>query len=73
MVPDTTVEWYSGHTLYDRPRQVRWGSQWLEVIRVLERGYVPDGAYVKILASDQCIYLLRYSLDQDVWHVEAAV
>jgi hypothetical protein len=72
-VPDTTVEWYSGHTLYDRPRRVLWGSQWLAVINVLERGYVPDGAYVKILASDYGIYVLRYSLDQDVWRVDAAV
>ena len=73
MLPGTTVEWYSGYTLYDRPRRFLWGSKWLEVIKVLERGYVPDGAYVKILASDHCTYFLRYSLDQDVWHVDAAV
>ncbi len=73
MLSVTTVEWYSGYTLYDRPRRFLWKRQWLEVITVLERGYVPDGAYIKILASDHGIYRLEYSLDQDVWHVAASV
>jgi hypothetical protein len=67
-----TVEWYSGHTLYDRPHRFLWKGPWLEVIAVLERGYTPDGAFIKILASDHGIYLLEYSLNQDLWQVAAS-
>jgi hypothetical protein len=63
----TRIEWYSGHTLYDRPRRLLWKNRWLEVLSVLQRGYTPNGAFVKLLASDQGLYLLEYSLDQDCW------
>ena len=61
------LEWYSGYTRYDRPRRLLWKNQWLEVITVLQRGYTPSGAFMKLLASDQSIYLLEYSLNLDLW------
>jgi hypothetical protein len=63
------IEWYSGYTRYDKPRRLLWKNQWLEVIRVLQRSYAPNGALVKLLASDHHIYLLEYSLDLDLWRV----
>jgi hypothetical protein len=63
------IEWYSGHTRYDRPCRLLWKNQWLEVITVLQRGYNPSGAFVKLLASDHNIYVLEYSLDLDLWRV----
>ncbi len=63
------IEWYSGYTLYDRPRRLFWGGQWLTVVTILQRGYTPDGFFIKLLASDQGTYLLEYSSDQDVWRV----
>jgi hypothetical protein len=68
-IDSAPIEWYSGHRLYDRPRRLFWRQQWLEVITVLGRGYFPDGAYVKILASDHGVYLLEYSLSKDTWHI----
>jgi hypothetical protein len=64
-----TIEWYSGHTLFDQPRRLFWKNQWLEVLTVLERGYLPNGAYFKIMASDCGVYLLEYSLHHDSWHI----
>jgi hypothetical protein len=61
------LEWYSGYTRYDRMRRLLWKNQWLEVITVLQRGYTPSGAFMKLLASDQSIYLLEYSLNLDLW------
>jgi hypothetical protein len=68
----TLIEWYSGHTLYDRPRRLFWGDQWLEVMAVLERAYFPDGARCTILASDHGVYLLEYSSSNDAWHITAS-
>jgi hypothetical protein len=66
-MPQTFVEWYSGHTLYDRPRRLFWSGQWIEVVAILERGYTPDGAFFKIIASNQGIFLLKYCLYADAW------
>jgi hypothetical protein len=63
------LEWYSGYTRYDRPRRLLWKNQWFEVITLLQRGYTPNGAFMKLLASDQSIYLLEYSLNLDLWRV----
>jgi hypothetical protein len=69
MLSQMQVEWYSGYTLYDIPRRLFWSGQWFEVVSVLQRGYTPTGAFVKILASNQATFILRYSLCQDVWRI----
>ena len=63
------VEWYSGYTLYDSPRRLFWSGQWLEVVSILQRGCSPNGAFFKILASNQAIFILKYSRCQDLWHI----
>ena len=67
--PDRTVEWFSGHTLYDRPRRLFWSGQWLDVISIRQRGYTPDGAFIKIIASNHSFFLLQYSVGSDAWHI----
>lgn len=67
--PHMTVEWFSGHTLYDRPRRLFWSGQWLDVVSVLQRGYTPDGAFIKIIASNHSFFLLNYSVHSDSWHI----
>ena len=69
MIPGMRVEWYSGYTLYDSPRRLLWAGQWLEVVSVLQRGYSPNGAFFKILTSNQAIFILKYSLCQDLWQI----
>jgi hypothetical protein len=69
MFSETKVEWYSGYTLYDNPRRLLWSGQWFEVVSVLQRGYTPDGAFFKILASDQTIFILKYSSRQESWRI----
>jgi hypothetical protein len=69
MFPEIKVEWSSGYTLYDSPRRLFWSGQWFEVVSVLQRGYTPDGAFFKILASDQTIFMLKYSSRRDAWRI----
>jgi hypothetical protein len=65
----SAVEWYSICTLFDQHRRILWSGQWLEVVSVVQRGYTPAGAFIKIIASNQKFFLLKYSLYSDSWHI----
>ncbi|MGQ9921023.1 MAG: hypothetical protein ACUVRZ_06795 [Desulfobacca sp.] len=63
------IVWYSGASLYEQPRRLCWGGRWLTVLAVSSRGITPNGAFLKILASDQRCYRLDYDQSHDLWQI----
>lgn len=65
------VECYSGHRADERPVRFCLGSQSPEVISLDDQWYSPDATYFRVHASDGNAYVLRHSLEQDLWTLDA--
>ncbi len=65
------VECYSGHRADERPVRFTLGTQSLEIIFVDDQWYSPDATYFRVRASDGNTYVLRHSLEQDLWTLDA--
>ncbi|MFZ0818735.1 MAG: hypothetical protein WAM91_01605 [Candidatus Acidiferrales bacterium] len=64
------VECYSGYRADERPLRFTLGTQSLEIISVDDQWHSPDATFFRVCASDGNSYVLRHSLEQDVWTLE---
>ena len=67
---EVTVESYAGYRAEERPRSFSLDGHIYEVREILDRWFGPDHSYFKVRANDGNTYLLKYSLDDDVWTLE---
>jgi hypothetical protein len=65
------VQCYSGHRADERPVRFALGEKFLQVISVDDQWYSPDATYFRVKASDGNSYVLRHSLEKDVWTLDA--
>jgi hypothetical protein len=64
-----TVDSYSGYRACERPLRFRIGEKWRDVVEILDRWYGEDHDYVKVLADDGGMYVLRYGRGDDRWEL----
>ncbi len=65
------VECHSGHRADERPVRFTLDSQPLEVTAVEDQWYSPEAEFFRVRAADGNSYVLRHSLGQDQWTLEA--
>jgi hypothetical protein len=53
----------------ERPVSFEWQESILQVVEVLQRWRIPQGIQFRVLAGDQQVYDLFYSLLEDDWQV----
>jgi hypothetical protein len=68
---EVRVECYSGYRADERPLRFTLSSQSLEIISTDGQWYSPDATFFRVLASDGNSYVLRHSLGQDLWTLDA--
>jgi hypothetical protein len=68
---EVRVECYSGYRADERPLRFTLGSQSLEIISIDGQWYSPDATFFRVHASDGNTYVLRHSLEQGLWTLEA--
>ena len=64
---------YSGYKANERPLRFLLNGQELEVKKLLDRWAGQDHDYFKILAGDDCVYLMKWHRSLDKWHLVKVV
>jgi len=65
------VNSYSGFKLNERPIRFVLDEHSYEVKEVLDQWHSPESTYFKVRASDNNLYILRYSSAKDAWTLES--
>lgn len=60
---------YAGYRAEETPRRFYLGERCIEVSEVLDRWRDPTHTYFKLRGDDDGIYILRYSIEQDIWEL----
>jgi len=60
---------YEGYRARETPRAFFLGETRLEVDTIHDRWRGEDHEYVKLSASDGCLYILRYDAGSDDWEI----
>ena len=58
---------YSGYKANERPVHFLLDDQNLEVKEILNRWRGQDHDYFKVLADDECVYLIKWHRSMDIW------
>jgi hypothetical protein len=68
---EVRVECYSGYRADERPLRLILGSQSLEIISIDDQWHSPDATFFRVSVSDGNSYVLRHSLEDDRWTLDA--
>ena len=63
------VECYAGYRAEETPVRFYLGERRIEVSEILDRWLDPAHRYFKLRGDDNGIYILRYSIDEDIWEM----
>lgn len=63
------VECYAGYRAEETPRRFYLGERCIEVAEVIDRWLDPAHRYFKLRGDDDGIYILRHSLEEDIWEL----
>jgi hypothetical protein len=64
------VQCYSGYRGDERPTQLKFGEQVLEIVEVEDRWYSPGETYFRVRVEGGDRYVLRHVDAQDIWYLE---
>jgi hypothetical protein len=64
------VDCYAGYRADETPRRFLIGGRLIEIVSVIDRSLTPDYRYFKVRGNDDCVYVLRQSLDDGKWKLD---
>ena len=64
------VRCHSGYTYAQRPVQVEWLGEWLDVTEVVEEKRTPEGRSFNVVCNNQMVFELHFNEATEEWSAE---
>lgn len=61
---------HSGYTYAQRPQQVLWESEWLDIREIIKEWYTPQGKGFQVVCKNQQILVLLYNEITEEWLID---